>query len=158
MFAGRSDMPDVVERHVLVLNRHWLAVHVCTVRRAVTLLYQGLARAAGGLSDVPLLYSHPVYEYLQTRYGLNGRSVIWEPDELPEEVQWKGLRELLQEHPARTMLWEAEPLPALAERLTRLGVESRIYAPGANRPEVGDWLTLMNANLRTLETLGNPSR
>lgn len=29
---------------VLVLNRHWTAVHVCNVRRAVTLLCQGYAR------------------------------------------------------------------------------------------------------------------
>lgn len=37
-------MADLVDRHVLVLNRHWLAVHVCTVRRALTLVYQGLAQ------------------------------------------------------------------------------------------------------------------
>lgn len=36
-------MLEVVDRPVLVLNRHWLAVHVCTVRRAVALLYQRLA-------------------------------------------------------------------------------------------------------------------
>lgn len=27
-----------------MLNRHWLAVHICTVRRALSLLYQGLAQ------------------------------------------------------------------------------------------------------------------
>lgn len=36
-------MVEVVDRPVLVLNRHWLAVHVCTVRRAIALLYQRLA-------------------------------------------------------------------------------------------------------------------
>ncbi|MCH8332940.1 HNH endonuclease [Candidatus Sumerlaeota bacterium] len=39
--SGRSDLSN---RLVLVLNKHWLAVHICTVRRAVSLLYQDLAR------------------------------------------------------------------------------------------------------------------
>jgi 5-methylcytosine-specific restriction endonuclease McrA len=34
----------MLNRQVLVLNRHWVAVHVCTVRRALTLLFQELAR------------------------------------------------------------------------------------------------------------------
>jgi 5-methylcytosine-specific restriction endonuclease McrA len=33
-----------INRQVLVLNRHWVAVHVCTVRRALTLLFQEMAR------------------------------------------------------------------------------------------------------------------
>jgi 5-methylcytosine-specific restriction endonuclease McrA len=37
-------MADLTDRHVLVLNRHWLAVHICTARRAISLLYQGLAQ------------------------------------------------------------------------------------------------------------------
>ncbi len=35
----------MVEGHVLVLNRSWVAVNVASVRRAMTLLYQGVARA-----------------------------------------------------------------------------------------------------------------
>ncbi len=34
-----------VNRHVLVLNRSWLAIHITTARRALVLLYQGNARA-----------------------------------------------------------------------------------------------------------------
>jgi 5-methylcytosine-specific restriction endonuclease McrA len=34
----------LLSRGVLVLNRHWTAVHVCTVRRAMALLCQDLAR------------------------------------------------------------------------------------------------------------------
>ena len=35
----------MVDGHVLVLNRSWVAVNVATVRRAMSLLYQGMARA-----------------------------------------------------------------------------------------------------------------
>ena len=34
----------MLNRKVLVLNKHWIAVHVCTVRRALMLVYQELAR------------------------------------------------------------------------------------------------------------------
>ena len=35
------------------------------------------------LGTEPVLYSHPVYQYLQRRYGLNGRALHWEPDREP---------------------------------------------------------------------------
>jgi zinc transport system substrate-binding protein len=112
-----------------------------------------LARAAGALGNTPILYSHPVYAYLEARFELNGRSLVWEPDEAPSERQWRGLRELLEEHPARVMLWEAEPLPETAERLVALVIESRVYAPAANRPEHGDFLAVMRGNLEALAAL-----
>jgi zinc transport system substrate-binding protein len=116
------------------------------------------AKAAGQIGDAPLLYSHPVYAYLQARYALNGRSVVWEPDQLPSEAQWPALTQLIEEHPAHTMFWEAEPLPEVAQRLAALGIESRVYSPCANRPDAGDWLTVMRENARMLKTLVAPSQ
>jgi 5-methylcytosine-specific restriction endonuclease McrA len=37
-------MTAVLNHSVLVLNRHWLAIHICNVRRALCLLYSDLAR------------------------------------------------------------------------------------------------------------------
>ncbi len=34
----------MLNQSVLVLNKHWLAIHVCTARRAFSLLYQDMAR------------------------------------------------------------------------------------------------------------------
>ncbi|MGA3284395.1 MAG: hypothetical protein ABSD57_08055 [Verrucomicrobiota bacterium] len=42
-------MNIALNQHVLVLNRLWQAVNVCTTRRALTLLFQGHAQAV--LSD-----------------------------------------------------------------------------------------------------------
>jgi zinc transport system substrate-binding protein len=120
-------------------------------------LDEALAGAAGQLGATPLLYSHPVYAYLQSRYALNGRSVIWEPDEIPSEAQWRTLRSLIKENPAHTMIWEAEPLPEVAKRLSALSIESRVYAPCANRPHSGDWLSVMRVNVFMLETLATAS-
>lgn len=37
-------MTSLLNQSVLVLNRHWLAIHFCNVRRALCLLYSDLAR------------------------------------------------------------------------------------------------------------------
>ncbi len=42
--------------------------------------------------------SHPVYYYLSQRYGLNLKSVLWEPDVVPDEVQWQELEKILETH------------------------------------------------------------
>ena len=34
----------ILDRQVLVLNKHWIAVHICSVRRALSLVFQELAR------------------------------------------------------------------------------------------------------------------
>lgn len=127
--------------------------NLAALSRDLDALDATLARAAAGLGDAPLVFSHPVYDYLQARYDLNGRSLVWEPGELPSESQWRGLSELLAEHPARVVLWEAEPRSEVAERLAAHGVASRILAPCANRPASGDWLEAMRGNSRVLEAL-----
>ena len=66
-------------------------------------------------------------------------------------------REVIEEHPARVMLWEAAPLPGTAERLAALGIESRVYAPAANRPAAGDWLDVMRANRGALRAPQAPA-
>ena len=103
------------------------------------------------LGDVPLLGSHPVYQYLARRYGLNLQSVHFEPDENPDEETWADLERLHDAHPAATMLWEAEPLPEIAERLRALGIESIVFDPAGNRPASGDFLEVMTANAANLE-------
>ena len=40
-------MNTALNQHVLVLNRLWQAVNVCTARRALILLFQGQAQEIG---------------------------------------------------------------------------------------------------------------
>ncbi|MEE8558488.1 MAG: hypothetical protein V3T14_11455, partial [Myxococcota bacterium] len=110
-----------------------------------------LMGAAELLSDAPLVFSHSVYQYLERRYGLNGRSVHWEPDEMPEDASWSALEALLEEHPAKGMIWEGEPLPETELRLQSLGVQSVLFLPCGNMPEPDDWLNTMRENAARLE-------
>jgi zinc transport system substrate-binding protein len=100
---------------------------------------------------MPLVASHPVYQYLARGYGLNLRSLHWEPDAPPSEDQWAELNSLLQEHPAKWLLWEEAALPETIDRLKALGVSSLVFDPGANVPEHGDFLSLMRQNLENLK-------
>jgi zinc transport system substrate-binding protein len=105
------------------------------------------------LRETPLLFSHPVYQYLERGYGLNAYTVHWEPDEVPEDAQWRHLQSVLQQHPAKIMVWEDEPLDETRRRLSELGVESIVFSPGGNRHVEGDWLTLMQEGISAMTAL-----
>ena len=100
--------------------------------------------------NVPLLGSHPVYQYLAQGYGLEIESVHFEPHEFPGETAWRELQALLERTPARWMLWEGRPLDRTAQRLQELGVGSLVFDPCGNRPGDGDFLTVQRANLENL--------
>ena len=101
-------------------------------------------------SRKPLLGSHPVYQYLARRYGLDLRSVHWEPREMPDAKAWQELEALLWKHPARCMLWEAEPRAETAARLKALGVRSVVFDPCGTVPAKGDFLSVMKSNAAAL--------
>jgi len=119
-----------------------------------------LSQILAARPEQPLLASHPVYQYLAARYGLDLRSVHFEPDEPPRPAAWRDLQAMLEERPAGWMMWEAEPLPETAARLREIGVESVVFSSAGNRPADGDYLSVMDANARRLATLyrGLPER
>jgi zinc transport system substrate-binding protein len=110
-------------------------------------LDQSFEQGFANMKDQPLVFSHPVYQYLQKRYGLNARSVHWEPDTEPGVKQWLDFQNLLREHPAKLMIWEGSPLPAVVARLQQQGIRSIVFEPAGNRPIKGDYFAVMNANL-----------
>jgi len=128
----RPAAKERIERNLQVLQSELLA------------LDERIAEIAGSDPGRPLLASHPIYQYLARRYGLNLRSVMWEPDVLPSERQWVELKGILSKHPAKWMLWEGTPVEENVARLRALGVASTVLDPCANRPETGDFLSVMS--------------
>lgn len=106
-----------------------------------------------GLRGKALLGSHPVYQYLARRYQLNLREVHWEPEEVPGEEALEELKGILKEHPATVMLWEGEASKKSVALLKEMGIGSVIFDPCGNRPEEGDFLSVMEANVAGLEGL-----
>ena len=100
--------------------------------------------------DLLVVFSHPVYQYFARRYGLNGRSVHWEPHEMPSDDLWQELTKLLHSHPAKWMIWEGKPLSQITAKLVAMGVESVIFDPCAGAPDGGDFASVMKLNIAAL--------
>lgn len=101
-------------------------------------------------SAQPILASHPVYQYFARRYELNLKSVMWEPDVMPDDVQWQALEYWLKDHPAKWMIWEDEPIPQTVAKLKKLGIRSLVFNTCANVPDEGDFISVMKQNARNL--------
>lgn len=95
----------------------------------------------------PLLASHPVYGYLARFAGWDLESVHWEPEIAPEPAEWEKLDALLADHPAKLMLWEAEPDAETAAKLQQRGIRPIVFYTCGNVPPEGDYLETMRANL-----------
>ncbi len=107
------------------------------------------------IDDGPLVTSHPVYQYWARRYGLAVRSVMWEPDVVPDDRAISALKGLIAEHPATVMIWEGDPDPRSVQLLETLGLRSAVFDPCGNVPDEGDFITVMKHNTQVLrEVLG----
>ena len=130
-------------------------LRLATLQKVLADLDARLLALGAKLDGAPLLYSHPVYQYLQRRYRLSGEALHWEPDQTPDDTQWLELAKILRDHPAQFMLWEEQPLPAVAARLAQLGINVVVFTPLANRPKQGDFSANMEANVQALEAALN---
>lgn len=99
----------------------------------------------------PFVVSHPVFDYLARGYGLNIKSVHWEPDEVMDDRQLMELQNILKDHPAKWMIWEGEPVKESVERLKIMGIKSLVFDPCGNVPDNGDFLQVMRQNVENLE-------
>ena len=84
---------------------------------------------------------------------MNLRSVHWEPDEVPTVSQMNDLNHILEEHQAKYMLWEGEPLQESVVKLKEKGIESEVFSPSGNRPDDGDFMSVMHKNIVNLKQI-----
>jgi len=99
----------------------------------------------------PVVVSHPVYDYFSRRYGLNIKSVHWEPDEIPTTEQMLELHSILKDHPAKWMIWEGESIKESVERLKANGIQSVVFDPCGNEPDQGDFMSVMRQNVENIK-------
>ncbi len=108
------------------------------------------AAALAPLEEEPLLFSHPVYQYLARRYSLEGRSLDWEPGVMPDDQAWRALNHLIHEESARVLFFEGEPHSGLRGRLSAMGIGIVLFEPAGNRLAELDWLATMWSNIEGL--------
>ncbi len=125
------------------------------LQKALLDLDKELTEIGERLNGQPLLASHPVYQYMKNRYKLNLESVHWEPEDAPTDEQWAKLKEIIENHPAKWMLWEGEPATDTVLKLEKLGIKSIVFSPVANAPETGDFMSIMHENIERLRKAVN---
>ena len=158
-FTTWLDMSLAIEQVraiTVVLSARWpeyetqLEQSFTGLERDLLALDEQIANVVRVAQDRPVIFSHPVYQYLQKRYGIKGRSVHWEADEMPNEVMWAELPPLLVDFHAKWMIWEGKPLPEIVTRLKSMGIQSIAFDPCPARPSQDDFLSVMKANIAAL--------
>ena len=104
-------------------------------------------------SSTPIIFSHPVYDYLAKRYSINGRSVHWEPHVDPTPMQIAELKDIKNTHSAKWMIWEGQPLESIVNRLKAMGIGSVVFDPCGNIPSTGDFVSVMLENVKNIELI-----
>ena len=132
-------------------NRKFFEENLGALKGDLLALDSALREIVRKRPSLPLLASHPVYDYFSRGYGLNLKSVHWEPDEAPNTEQWLDLRKILNEHPAKWMIWEGEPLTHTREALKNLGINCLVFDPCGNIPEHGDFISIMKKNIENMK-------
>lgn len=102
---------------------------------------------------VEVVFSHPVYQYFQKRYGIHGHSVHWEPDVEITKAMWHDLEHTMGNHKPGWMIWEGNPLESSVMSLEKIGIRSIVFNPCSNIPESGDFISVMKNNLEELKKL-----
>ncbi|MDA0838211.1 MAG: zinc ABC transporter substrate-binding protein [Planctomycetota bacterium] len=126
------------------------------------LLNAGFKESEKNLKGLPLLASHPAYNYIARRYGWNVTNLNLEPTKVPSEAQMKEIAEIQKKHPARHILWESAPLDEIARKMkTELGLESIEFSTcellsEADRKAGIDYLSVMKQNLKNVQVIQAP--
>jgi zinc transport system substrate-binding protein len=145
-----SYQADQVRRALTEIHPHHeseFRENCAALQRDLSEIDQAIAATVEGKTDRPILFSHPVYQYLIRRYGLRAKSLHWEPDQVPSPESWEELKSLLEEHPAQWLIWEASPVEDTVRRLEDLGVRSVVFEPCGNTPAEGDFMDVMRRNI-----------
>lgn len=141
-------------------------------------LHTRFADIAPKLKAVRLLANHSAYAYLARRHGLRVHVIDLVPDEMPDDGAWEHIIEDMRaasSEPAGgnagtvadrcIMLFEAEPLPQIQQKLGSLGVATVVFSPCESTPSAPasrtgtreDYLSLMQANIERLAAAAMPS-
>jgi zinc transport system substrate-binding protein len=127
------------------------ALNFDLLKKEIEALDSEMEVIAKKIGSQPLVASHPVYQYWARRYALNMQAVHWEPETVPDDAAMADLQKVLSTHAAKWMVWEGDPAKESVEKLKAIGVQSVVFDPCGNKPESGNWLDVMKANLAEMK-------
>jgi zinc transport system substrate-binding protein len=119
-------------------------------------LHRSLEGLTGEIQGQHLLASHSAYNYLVERYDWNVTNLNLDPEAMPAGEMIAEIRNLLQDEPARIILWESRPAAGIAERLAEeLNLKNVVFSPCESLTDEQinsgqDYLTVMRGNIDCL--------
>lgn len=128
-----------------------LEVNFESLKKDLTGLDSEMTTVATSLNDHNLMGSHPVYHYLAKGYNFEIHSLHLDSNELLSKKQLHDLKHLLHKSKTNLMLWENSPLQEIESKLSEFKVNIAVFSPCSNAPENGDYLSVMNSNLKNLK-------
>ena len=102
-------------------------------------------------TSVRWLSAKPRFHYMLARYDTAPEVLHWEAMESIESSQWESLESRLAGESA-VLLWSEPPLDATQARLLEEGVQSVVLDIAANRPQEGDFMSVMRGNLHAIHS------
>lgn len=99
--------------------------------------------------------SHPAYNYLARDLGWRMVNLDLDPEQMPSDEEFAAVAAKQKNLPGRLLLWESEPLPAIAKRFQdELGLRSVVVSPSEMVPAAdlptADYVELQQANIERL--------
>lgn len=126
------------------------------IARRETLLDQKLEildlsyqRETAKIKAKTIIYSHPVYQYFDRRYRLNGHALHWEPNEQPSVDQWSDLASIVGASEDVLFIWEDSPKESVISRLHEMNIETVVIRPAAGESQL-DWAVEQQRNIDRL--------
>lgn len=101
-----------------------------------------------------IVVAHSAFGYLAERYNLEEVAFAGlDPEAEPSPARLAEVTEFARDHGVTTIFYEAQTSPAAAQTVAReLGLETSVLDPLETRPNNGDYLEAMRANLDNLRT------
>lgn len=132
-------------------GKHYFDDNFRRLSSALKSLDDRMQLAGSKFNGAVIIASHPVYQYMEQGYRLNIHSLHWEPSKFPGEADWQELKNIVRKKGVKIMIWEGDPLESTRTKLQQMGLEVVVFNPCSNRPDVGDFLTVMEENVSRLE-------
>jgi len=117
------------------------------------------ARAAlQAARGVPMVATHPRYQYLARAFGLTIVSLEWDAGAMPGEADLADLEALVAESGARVLIWEAEPPAEARAAVAALGLRDVVFPTLATSPTSGDFTENFAASVAALAAAAELAR
>ncbi|MEL6168631.1 MAG: metal ABC transporter substrate-binding protein [Pseudomonadota bacterium] len=111
---------------------------------------EAAADALSAYAAIPVIATHPRYQYFAEATGLSIDALDWDAGAAPSADQLETLAERIAETGAKVLIWEAEPPAAARDAVRGLGLADAVVPSLANRPDNGDFLGVYATGLADL--------